>query len=75
MNALIKTIPELLVTTRGNQTKVGEILGISRHTVREYARDFEAKKHIVINGVLMVAQGNRGIRSKGGEIENNTLRA
>lgn len=65
MNAVIQTIPELLVKARGNQTEVGRIIGISRQTVHEYVRDFEGKKHAIVNGTLMVAQGNRGPRKKG----------
>lgn len=66
MNASITTIPELLVQTRGNMSAVGRIAGIARQTVKCYARDFEGKKHAIVNGVLMVAQGNRGPRKKAG---------
>lgn len=62
MNASITTIPELLVQTRGNQSAVGRMVGLDRRSVKKYARDFEAKSHAIINGVLMVSQGNRGNR-------------
>lgn len=65
MKTEIQTIPELLVQTRGNMSAVGRIAGIARQTVKCYARDFEGKKHAIVNGVLMVAQGNRGPRKRG----------
>jgi len=64
MNAFITTIPELLIQTRGNQAAVGRMVGLDRRSVKKYARDFEAKSHAIINGVLMVTQGNRGQKRK-----------
>jgi len=64
MKTEIQTIPELLIKTRGNMSAVGRIAGIARQTVKCYARDFEGKKHAIVNGVLMVAQGNRGPRKR-----------
>lgn len=64
MNASITTIPELLIQTRGNQLAVGRMVGLDRRSVKKYARDFEAKSHAIINGVLMVSQGNRGQKRK-----------
>ncbi|MGE1562099.1 MULTISPECIES: phage NinH family protein [Pantoea] len=63
--AIVQTIPELLVETRGNMAAVGRMTGIARQTVKCYARDVDGKKHAIVNGVLMVAQGNRGPRKKG----------
>jgi hypothetical protein len=54
MNITVQTIPELLVSTRGNQTEVMRILNSSRNTIRKYARDIEGKHHVVHNGFLMV---------------------
>ncbi|EIV9525850.1 protein ninH [Klebsiella aerogenes] len=48
------SIPALLVTHRGNQHAVTRLLGISRNTVRKYAKDSEMKQHIIIDGVLFV---------------------
>lgn len=63
--AIVQTIPELLVETRGNMAAVGRMTGIARQTVKCYSRDVDGKKHAIVNGVLMVAQGNRGPRKKG----------
>ncbi|MCA6629683.1 MAG: phage NinH family protein [Pantoea sp.] len=63
--AIVQTIPELLVETRGNMAAVGRMTGIARQTVKCYACDVDGKKHAIVNGVLMVAQGNRGPRKKG----------
>lgn len=57
MNAKIQTIPELLICTRGNQTEVARILNCNRATVRKYVDDKDAKKHAIVNGVLMVHRG------------------
>ncbi|POW55596.1 protein ninH [Candidatus Pantoea alvi] len=65
VKAIVQTIPELLVETRGNMAAVGRMTGIARQTVKCYTRDFDGKKHAIVNGVLMVAQGNRGPRKKG----------
>ena len=63
--AIVQTIPELLVETRGNMAAVGRMTGIARQTAKCYARAGDGKKHAIGNGVLMVAQGNRGPRKKG----------
>ncbi|HDL6465514.1 TPA: protein ninH [Escherichia coli] len=57
MNVKIQTIPELLVMVRGNQTEVARILNCNRATVRKYIDDKDAKKHAIVNGVLMVHRG------------------
>ncbi|EGQ5385871.1 protein ninH [Escherichia coli] len=57
MNVKIQTIPELLVMVRGNQTEVARTLNCSRNTVRKYIDDKDAKKHAIVNGVLMVHRG------------------
>lgn len=54
MTINIQTIPDLLVTTRGNQSEVARILEVNRSTVMKYARDRGAVGHIVVNGRLMV---------------------
>ncbi|EPJ3765498.1 protein ninH [Providencia stuartii] len=54
MQAEITTIPELLIKARGNQTKVAGWISASRNTVRKYAFDVKAEKHIIVNGQLMV---------------------
>ncbi|UZQ12262.1 protein ninH [Escherichia coli] len=41
----------------GNQTEVARILNCNRATVRKYIDDKDAKKHAVVNGVLMVHRG------------------
>ena len=45
-----QTIPELLVTTRGNQAEVARQLDVNRSTVMKYARDNNATGHIIVNG-------------------------
>ncbi|EEU2031476.1 protein ninH [Escherichia coli] len=57
MNVKIQTIPELLVMVRGNQTEIARILKCNRVTVRKYIDDKDAKKHAIVNGVLMVHRG------------------
>ncbi len=57
MNATIQTIPELLIQARGNMTEVSRKLNCNRATVRKYIDDKDAKKHAVVNGVLMVHRG------------------
>ncbi len=42
--AIVQTIPELLVETRGNMAAVGRMTGIARQTVKCYARDVDGKK-------------------------------
>lgn len=64
MNTQLTSIPEMLVKTRGNMSEVARAFNIHRLTVKRYARDYKCSLHVVVNGVLMVAQGNRGIRQK-----------
>lgn len=47
----------MLVEAYGNQTEVARRLKCSRGTVRKYIDDKDAKKHAVVNGVLMVHRG------------------
>lgn len=49
----VYTVPDLLPLTRGNMTKLGELLGCSRDSIRKYSRDKEGLQHCVVNGVLM----------------------
>lgn len=51
MTHTVKTIPDMLIETYGNQTEV----------VRRYLYDKEARYHAIVNGVLMIHQGGRGI--------------
>ena len=60
MNAEIRTIPDMLVDTRGSMTALAEKLNISRCTVRKYLKDKEAKHHAIVNGVFMTARGDSG---------------
>lgn len=62
MNKQIQTIPELLRRCNGCRAAVGRIVGLDRRTIKIYADDTEGIKHVIVNGVLMVAQGNRGRR-------------
>lgn len=64
MKTQLTSIPEMLVKTRGNMSEVARAFNIHRFTVKRYARDYKCSLHVVVNGVLMVAQGNRGIRQK-----------
>ncbi|HFO4355777.1 TPA: protein ninH [Escherichia coli] len=57
MTFSVKTIPDMLVEAYGNQTEVARRLKCSRGTVRKYIDDKDAKKHAVVNGVLMVHRG------------------
>ena len=54
MKAEITTIPELLIKARGNQTRVAGWISASRNTVKKYAFDVKAEKHIIVNNQLMV---------------------
>ncbi|ELY5802123.1 phage NinH family protein [Cronobacter sakazakii] len=60
MTPSIKTIPEMLIETYGNQTEVARKLSCDRSTVKRYSRDNECKYHAIVNGILMVHQGGRG---------------
>lgn len=59
----IETIPGLLRRCNGNQSAVSRIVGLDRRTIRQHADDTEGIRHAIVNGVLMVAQGNRGRRN------------
>lgn len=50
----VKTIPEMLIKTRGNISELTRQLKVNRATVRKYAKDFKAERHAIINGRLMV---------------------
>ncbi len=62
MKKEIQTIPELLMRCRGSKSAVGRIVGLDRRTVGIYSEDHEGTRHAIVNGVLMVAQRNRGKR-------------
>ncbi|MGL5280321.1 MAG: NinH [Plesiomonas shigelloides] len=55
----VTSIPALWAKLEHNQTKVAEHLKINRHTVRQYIRDDECKRHAVVNGVFMSANNGR----------------
>lgn len=69
MNATIQTIPELLVTTRGNIASLARQLNSNRGTIRKYARDFNATQHAIVNGVLMVFRGQLGAHKREGKCD------
>lgn len=56
----VETIPDYLVLARGNQAEVARQLECSRGTIGKHARDTKGQHHAVINGVLMIAKGERG---------------
>lgn len=60
MNATIQTIPDILVSTRGNQLEASRLLNANRATIKKYSRDFEGKYHAIVNGTLMVHRGAWG---------------
>lgn len=60
MTFTVKTIPDLLVETRGNQSEVARILSCNRGTVMKYNRDTNGKYHAIVNGVLMMKHRGRG---------------
>ncbi|EBF6822206.1 TPA: protein ninH, partial [Salmonella enterica subsp. enterica serovar Infantis] len=53
MTHTVKTIPDMLIETYGNQTEVARRLSCHRNTVRRYLYDKEARYHAIVNGVLM----------------------
>jgi Phage NinH protein. len=61
MNFTVQTIPQMLVATHGNQTEVSRRLSCDRGTVQKYSRDLKGQNHAIVNGVLMIHQGGRGI--------------
>ncbi len=58
----IQTIPEMLISSRGNMSAVARKLQCQRHTVANYARDFKAERHCVVNGILMTKSKQKGKR-------------
>ncbi|WP_371333280.1 protein ninH [Klebsiella quasipneumoniae] len=60
MTPSIKTIHDILVEVRGNQSEAARKLACSRNTILRYSRDTKAQFHAIVNGVLMVHQGGRG---------------
>ena len=56
----VTTIPEMLVSARGNQTLVAQMLGANRATIKKYARDFKTEHHAIVNGTLMINRGQLG---------------
>lgn len=70
MTPQLTSIPQMLVKARGNMSEVSRLFGVTRHTIKRYSRDFECKAHIVVNGVLMVTNGNRGHRKEAVNEEN-----
>lgn len=60
---ITQTIPDLLVTTRGNMSEVARKLQCQRQTVAIYARDFKAERHCVVNGILMTKTKQKGSRA------------
>lgn len=60
MTFSIKTIPDMLIETYGNQTEVARRLNCSRNTVLKYVGDKNGKRHAIVNGVLMVHLGWSG---------------
>ena len=51
----VTTIPQMLISTYGNQTEVAKRLKCNRNTVRKYVDDKTRRFHSVVNGVLMVS--------------------
>ncbi|HEM8614601.1 TPA: phage NinH family protein [Citrobacter amalonaticus] len=60
MTFSVKTIPDMLIETYGNQTEVARRLNCSRNTVLKYVGDKNGKRHAIVNGVLMVHRGWSG---------------
>jgi hypothetical protein len=60
---ITQTIPDLLVSTRGNMSTVARKLQCQRQTVANYSRDFKAEFHCVVNGVLMTKTKQKGSRA------------
>ena len=57
MTFSVKTIPDMLVETYGNQTEVARRLKCSRGTVSKYVDDKDGKMDAIVNDVLMVHRG------------------
>lgn len=60
MNAEIRTIPDMLVDTYGNQSELARRLHINRETITKYLNDWGAKHHAIVNGVFMSSRGESG---------------
>lgn len=60
MKADIRTIPDMLVDTYGNQSELARRLRINRETISKYLNDKEAKRHAIVNCVFMTARGDSG---------------
>ncbi|MDU7480374.1 MAG: protein ninH [Hafnia alvei] len=60
MKAEIRTIPDMLVDTYGNQSELARRLRINRETISKYLNDKQAKQHAIVNGVFMTARGDSG---------------
>lgn len=60
MKADIRTIPDMLVDTYGNQSELARRLRINRETISKYLNDKEAKRHAIVNGVFMTSRGDSG---------------
>lgn len=60
MTFSVKTIPDMLIETYGNQTEVARRLNCSRNTVLKYVGDKNGERHAIVNGVLMVHRGWSG---------------
>ncbi|ELY4804024.1 protein ninH [Cronobacter malonaticus] len=52
---IVQTVPRLLQECKGNITELSRKLSCHRDTVRKYIGDIHAKRHAVINGVLMTS--------------------
>ncbi|CNF26578.1 Phage NinH protein [Yersinia rohdei] len=59
MKADVKTIPELLIASYGNQSTVAVQLNTQRSTVKKYANDSKGERHAIVNGRLMVGTTSR----------------
>lgn len=58
----VKTVPDLLVDVRGNQSELARRLNVNRGTLRKYLYDKDAKFHAIVNGVFMstTAESSKG---------------
>ncbi|EOC1612014.1 protein ninH [Cronobacter turicensis] len=52
---IVQTVPRLLQECNGCLSEVARKLSCHRDTVRKYIGDIHAKRHAVINGVLMTS--------------------
>lgn len=49
---MMKTVSDLLIETRGNQSEVARMLNVRRETVRKYIDDKTGRYHRIIDGGL-----------------------